>query len=176
MPKKILKKYFPNPQSVKDSKALEFLGSKLHEPNLWHLNRRSVSRAFMIGVFFAFMPMPFQMAAAALVAIWMNANIPISVGLVWISNPITIPPIFFFTYKVGTAIMGVPARNFEIELSLEWAMSELGVIWQPLLLGSLLCGILFSAMAFVGMRIFWRWHVVHNWKKRQLIRQQISDK
>lgn len=172
MPKKILQKYFPNPQTIKDNQSLKFLGDKLHEPNLWHLNRRSVSRAFMVGVFFAFMPMPFQMVAAAFVGIWVNSNLPISIGLVWISNPITIPPIFYFTYKVGTVILGLPTRSFQIELSMEWVMTELGAIWQPLLLGSLICGILFSAMGYIGMQLFWRWHVVRNWKKRQLKRQQ----
>ncbi|MFY0642181.1 MAG: DUF2062 domain-containing protein [Bermanella sp.] len=167
MPKQLLKRFFPNPKTVQQHPSLQFLGPLLHEPNLWHLNRRSVSRAFLVGVFFAFMPMPFQMVAAAILGIMIHSNLPISIGLVWISNPITIPPIFYFTYKVGTVILDTPIREFEIELSLDWVLTELGAIWQPLLLGSLICAVIFSALSFIGIRLFWRFHVVSNWNKRK---------
>ncbi|MGR6873721.1 DUF2062 domain-containing protein [Pseudomonas sp. HK3] len=167
MPKQTLKRLFPNPKTVQEHPSLQFLGPLLHRPNLWHLNRRSVSRAFLVGVFFAFMPMPFQMVAAAMLGIVVHSNLPISIGLVWISNPLTIPPIFYFTYKVGTVLLDTPIREFEIELSLNWVLTELGAIWQPLLLGSLLCAIIFSAIGFIGIRLFWRFHVISNWKKRK---------
>ncbi len=172
MPKKALKKLFPNPKTIQQHPSLQFLGTLLHEPNLWHLNRRSVSRAFLVGIFFAFMPMPFQMVAAAAVGVIVHSNLPISIGLVWISNPVTIPPIFYFTYKVGTSILEVPTRPFEIELSTEWAMRELGAIWEPLLLGSLICAVVFASIGFVGIRLFWRFHVIRSWRKRQHKRQQ----
>ena len=155
MPKKLLKKYFPNPQTIQKHPSLQFLGPLLEQPNLWHLNRRSVSRAFLVGVFFAFIPMPFQMVA----------------GLVWISNPITIPPIFYFTYKVGALMLDIPASPFEIELSLDWAMKELGAIWQPLILGSVFCAVLFACIGYVGIRVMWRINVSKQWKRRQLRRQ-----
>lgn len=106
------------------------------------------------------------MVAAAIAGVFIHSNLPISIGLVWISNPITIPPIFYFTYKVGTVILDLPSRPFEIELSIDWAMRELGAIWEPLLLGSLLCAAIFSMMGYIGIRLFWRWHVIRNWKKR----------
>ncbi|MFT7109059.1 MAG: hypothetical protein ACI843_000717 [Psychrobacter glaciei] len=170
MPKNILKKYFPNPQAIQNHPSLQFLGTLLHRPNLWHLNRRSVSRAFFIGIFFAFMPMPFQMVAAAAVGVFIHSNLPISIGLVWISNPVTIPPIFYFTYKVGTLVLGLPTRPFEIELSIDWAVTELGAIWEPLLLGSFICALVFGVLGFVGMRLFWRWNVINHWNKRKVKR------
>ncbi len=175
MPKKALKKLFPNPKTIQQHPSLQFLGTLLHEPNLWHLNRRSVSRAFLVGIFFAFMPMPFQMVAAAAVGVIVHSNLPISIGLVWISNPITIPPIFYFTYKVGTSILEIPARPFDIELSLDWAMRELGAIWEPLLLGSLICAVIFASIGYVGIRIFWRIHVIRAWRQRKLKRQQSAN-
>ncbi len=166
MPKKALKKLFPNTKSIQEHPSLQFLGSLLHQPNLWHLNRRSVSRAFLVGIFFAFMPMPFQMVAAAIAGVFIHSNLPISIGLVWISNPITIPPIFYFTYKVGASVLNIPTQPFAIELSLEWALEKLGGIWEPLLLGSLICALIFSTLGYVGIRLFWRWNVIHHWKKR----------
>jgi uncharacterized protein (DUF2062 family) len=49
-----------------------------------------------VGLFCAFIPVPFQMLLAAPSAIIFSANLPVSIALVWITNPITMPPIFFF--------------------------------------------------------------------------------
>ena len=67
----------------------------------------------------AFLPLPFQMFIAAFIAFYANANLPISVGLVWISNPLTIPPLFYGTYLLGAWMLDTPTAELEIELSLE---------------------------------------------------------
>lgn len=108
MPKKFMKRYLPSPEKVQAMQSLSFLGDILHEPNLWHINRHSVARAFLVGIWFCFIPMPFQMLAAAFFAIWFNANLPLSVVLVWISNPVTMPPMFYFNYKIGAWAWTVP--------------------------------------------------------------------
>lgn len=95
MPRRLFKRYMPTPDSIKGNKSLRFLGKLIHDPNLWHLNRHSVARAMAIGLFWAMIPMPMQMLAAAAVAIPLRANLPISIGLVWLTNPITMPPIFY---------------------------------------------------------------------------------
>jgi hypothetical protein len=41
MPKKIIKKYMPSPESIKENKNLQFLGDKLHDPNLGRLARKN---------------------------------------------------------------------------------------------------------------------------------------
>ena len=82
MPREFFKRHMPDPQSIQDNKSLRFLGSLLHDANLWHLNRQSIARAMAVGLFWAMIPMPMQMLAAALVAIPLRANLPLSIGLV----------------------------------------------------------------------------------------------
>ena len=67
MPKKTIKKLMPDHQKIKSNKHLQIFGDLLHNGNLWHLNRRSVAKAFAVGLFFAFVPVPFQMVLAALI-------------------------------------------------------------------------------------------------------------
>lgn len=167
MARKLIKRFMPDVHVVRKHKYLQIFGTLLYNPNLWHLNRYSVSRAFAIGLFMASMPIPFQMIPAALVAILIHANLPIAVALVWVSNPITMPPFFYFTYKVGTWILQTPPQLFEFELSWDWLVHELARDWQPFLLGSVVVGAILSLLGYLGMRIFWRWHVVREWEARK---------
>jgi uncharacterized protein (DUF2062 family) len=166
MPKRIFKRYMPDHKTIKEHKHLQFLGTLLHDPNLLHLNRRSVSGAFAVGLFMAFVPIPLQMVAAAIGAIIARVNLPISVGLVWITNPLTMPPLYYFCYLVGTWILGTPARNVEFQFSAEWFSEELQIIWQPFLLGCFTVSTVSAILGYVSVRAFWRLHVISSWKRR----------
>ena len=128
----------PSHQSIKEQKILALFGTLLHDPNLWHLNRRSASGAFAVGVFFCFWPVPFQMWLAAAAAIPLRVNLPLSVATVWISNPFTMPPIFYSAYLVGTTIMGTPQEDFNFELSWDWVLQSIETIGPAFLLGCLI--------------------------------------
>ncbi|WP_207061089.1 DUF2062 domain-containing protein [Motiliproteus sp. SC1-56] len=167
MPRRIIKRYLPDEAKIKEHPHLSKLGSLLHDPNLWHLNRSSVSLAFLVGVFCAFLPIPMQMLVAALLAIWVRSNLPVSVGLVWITNPLTMPPIFYFTYKVGALLLDRPVREIHIELSLAWLTQEVSQVWWPLLLGSVVCGVIFAVLSYLAVRYLWVWHVGRSWRRRQ---------
>jgi uncharacterized protein (DUF2062 family) len=176
MPKRLLKRVFPSPEKIKDIKALHFLGDVLHEPNLWHINRHSVSKAFLVGIFWCFIPIPFQMIAAAFFAIWFNANLPISIALVWISNPITMPPMFYFNYLVGALILNRPSIDYEFQLTWQWLSGQLIEVGIPLYLGSVVCAIVFAAVCYGMVQFLWKKKVRNNWRARQIRRQVTSDK
>lgn len=172
MPKQFMKRYLPTPDRVRSIQALQFLGDILHEPNLWHINRHCVARAILIGIFFCFIPMPFQMVAAAFCAIWFNANMPLSVVLVWISNPLTMPPLFYFNYKVGAWLLDRPVMHFQIELSWSWISESLVDIGIPLYFGSLIVATLASCLSYLLIQYLWRRRVRSHWRERQLRRMQ----
>ena len=157
----------PNPEVIKKHKSLQFLGQRLHEPNLWHLNRRSVALAFAIGLFVAWIPTPGQMAIAAVAAFYFRGNLPLSVGLVWITNPLTMPPMFYFAYRVGLFILQRPSPPSDVEFSLNSVMSGLNDIWGPFLLGCFILGVICSTAGYFGISLFWRYHVSKRWNQRQ---------
>lgn len=176
MPKKFMKRYLPSPDKVRSMQSLSFLGDILHEPNLWHINRHSVARAFLIGIFFAFIPMPFQMVAAAFFAVWMNANLPLSVVTVWISNPVTMPPLFYFNYKTGAWLLNRPILEFEFHLSWSWLSGRLMDIGIPLYVGSLVLATLASCIAYLTIQYLWRRKVRAEWRARQQNRRRIASR
>lgn len=167
MPRKFFKKISPDPKKIKENRFLSIFGDWLHEPQLWHLNRYSASVAIAIGLFCAFIPVPFQMVIAAALAIALSANLPLSVATCWVTNPLTIPPMFYFAYKVGAWTLGTPESPFAFELSMEWLESELGLIWKPFLLGCLICATASAVLGYFTIKMAWRYHVVMAWRARK---------
>lgn len=177
MAKKLIGRLFPNMHLVREHRALSVLQRWLHKEDLWHINRHSIAAGFAVGVFCAFIPLPFQMIIAALLAIPAGANIPVSVVLVWISNPITMGPIFFLCYKVGNVILQTNGAGFRFEMSIDWWL-QLGQLWAPLLLGCLIIGSSAAAISYVIVKIVWRIHIISYLKQRKFKlskSKQISD-
>lgn len=175
MARKLLKRFIPSSATIKDKPGLQFLGNLLHDPNLFHLNRHSVSAAFFVGIFIAFIPAPGQMPLAAAAALFVRCNLPIAVALVWITNPVTMPAIFFACYQVGRWMMQMEPAMAPFEFTLEWLLSEVRLIWKPFILGCLTTGLAFGTLGYLGMRAFWRWNVVQNWERRKRKRQVAAE-
>lgn len=166
MARRIVKRLMPDHEKIRQSKAIQLFGSLLHDANLWHLNRRSASGAFAVGLFTAFIPVPFQMLLAAAAAIPFRVNLPLSVGLVWVSNPITMPPIFYLCYRVGNWLLAAPPQPFSFELSWQWLANSVSTIGPSLLLGCLVLGTLSSVIGYLGIRLLWRRSVIKAWRNR----------
>ena len=167
MPKKTLKSIMPSVARIREIKSLRFLGDWIYETNLWHINRYSASMAFFVGLFVAFMPIPGQMVVAALFALLLRCNLPLSICLVWVTNPLTMPALFFMAYEVGALIVDVPVTEVKFALSFHWLTHTLISIWQPFLLGCLLCGLFFGCLGYFVVSLSWRWRVAVHWKERQ---------
>ena len=107
----------------------------------------------------------------AAIAIIIRVNLPISVALVWISNPITMPPLFYAAYKFGAYIMGQEAIESDYELTIEWFSNQLDSIWEPFLLGCLIFGLVSAIIGFVAIRLLWRLHIIQHLKERRARKQ-----
>jgi hypothetical protein len=69
-------------------------------------------------------------------------------------------------YLVGTWLLDTPADVGEFRLSVEWITAEIGAIWKPLYIGSLMLGVLFAVSGYCAMRLYWRWHVMKRFRQR----------
>lgn len=168
MPKKLIKRFLPDHETIKNQKSLRIFGKFLYNPNLWCLNRRSASMAFAIGLFWAFIPLPTQMLCAAGCAIFIGGNLPLAIALVWLTNPLTMPFIFYGTYKFGTWILSSPNYPFHFKLSWEFLAAQMEHIGPPLFLGSGVCAIIAAILGYFLINYLWRYSVARNWQKRRL--------
>ncbi len=169
MPRKFIKRYMPDHNKIRAHKSLRIFGTLLHDPNLWHLNRRSVSAGIAIGLFVAFLPLPLHMLIAAALAIPLRANLPLAVGTVWINNPFTMVPFYYLGYHLGAGLMGSSAVPHAADFNpgIDWLLNEGWDILEPMMLGGLIVGLICALLGYVGVRLLWRWHVVHRLRARQ---------
>lgn len=140
----------------------------LTNPKIWHFNRRAIATGIAIGLFFGSLPIVGQMLLAAVVAIAMQVNMPIAVVATWISNPLTMP--FFYTanYYFGAWLLHRPAIHLnDIDWSLDGLLKLGGEVLVPLFFGSVVVGVILSALSFIVIRLLWRLHIVISHRARK---------
>ncbi|MGE4570248.1 MAG: DUF2062 domain-containing protein [Gammaproteobacteria bacterium] len=163
--KKFLRKYTPHRSKVN----LGWLDKHLQNPCLWNWNRKSISKAFAVGLFCAFLPIPFQMVVAAALAVVFSANILLSVALVWVTNPITMGPIFYFLYKLGCIVLDTqidPNFTFSWDYLREVIASGL----PALLIGSLMVASTSAIVGYTTIQWMYRHKVgkrIKRWKRQR---------
>jgi uncharacterized protein (DUF2062 family) len=138
----------------------------LHDHHLWGIRRKTVVPAFSLGVALAFLPFPGHFFVAAIAALMLRVNIPVAALTTLISNPLTMGPIFYFSYRLGAALLGLDPEPFEIEMSLDWVQNVFVYIWLPLMLGCILAGSVASLVAYVVLDAIWRYSI-HDYKSRK---------
>ena len=75
-------------------------------PYLWSFRRENVLPAIYMGSVVALLPLyGVQLVLAIVIAIWLRANLTVTVALQFITNPFTIAPIYLFTTWVGVQLL-----------------------------------------------------------------------
>ncbi len=128
----------------------------MHDHRLWSVRRKNVVPAVALGAFVAFMPFPGHPLWAPFAALALRVNIPIAALTTFISNPLTMGPMYYFAYQLGALLLGVPEKPFAMEMSFDWVTHTLVNIWQPMLLGCLLLGSISALLAYVILDLVWR--------------------
>ncbi len=171
----LLKRHLPNREKLQKHGSLNFLADHLHDPNIWHIHRRSAAGGAAVGVFCAFIPLPIQVISSAILAILLRFNLPISVVFSFISNPLTIPPLFFYAHKLGAYLIGIKHAHVEFQFSWQWFTSTFIDIWQPLVLGCIILGSVSALLTYFLIRLIWRYTSINKWLNRRKSRKAGSS-
>ncbi len=168
-----LKKFVPDPDTLKKHKSLRLLGALIEDPNLFHLNRRSVSRSVFWGLLIGLLPpVPVHTPLAAVAALIARCNLPLILTIIWVSNPITIPLIIYSFYSLGRIILHTEAISVSsIELSWAWLSKEFLLIWKPYLVGTLIGASTLACSAYFASNFIWRLNTKRKWHARKKMRE-----
>ena len=140
------------------------------------------------GIFAGMMPiMPFQIALAVTMALLFKASkITAALGT-WVSNPLNWYFLYYFTYKIGAAILGFSETNKFFPSILESAREGEGAlvvigkiagaggaITASLLLGGIIVGILTALPSYIiFLRVF---QFIRVWRRKRRNRKFGQDR
>jgi uncharacterized protein len=161
------KRFIPHRDHIQKQGGMHLLSDYLHDPNIWHVHRRSSAAGAAIGMFCAFIPIPIQTIISAILAILFRVNLPIAIVFSLFSNPLTIPPLFFFAYQTGAKLLGQTEIKIDFAFSWDWISTTFVHIWEPLLLGCFILGTISSLLTYFIIRLIWRLTAVSKWEKRR---------
>jgi len=140
-------------KTSKHHKLRDFIKKYHIRPEYLSTSRRMVSRAVLIGLFIAFIPMPFQMVAVLAFVPFFRFNVPIALAMCWLSNPFTMPPMYYMEYLTGSFILGTEVAP--VEMTLEWFSDNLDEIFIPLYFGTFIYSVLGSLGGYWLVNHFW---------------------
>jgi len=135
-------------------KLREFIKKYKIPPEYLATNRKMISRGVLIGLFIAFIPMPMQMAAVLLFVPFVRFNVPVALAMCWLSNPITMPPMYYMEYLTGSFLLGIQPEP--VEMTLEWFKNNLDDIFIPLYFGTAIYSIFGSIGAYFLVNFLWK--------------------
>ncbi len=149
----MIRKFFKK-KPLKESKISAFL-EKYNLPTAYlGVNRIMVTRGVFVGLFWGFIPMPMQMLAVIATMPFVRFNVPIAISMVWLSNPFTMPFMYYMEYLTGNLILGKESVE-NIELTVEWFSANIGNIFIPLYVGTAFYSIIVSGIIYILLNRLW---------------------
>ena len=150
--------------AVLKSRWLKPFAHLFAHPSLWHLNRRSAPRALGVGLFVAFVVPVGQFALAALLAVPLRANVPLTAAATLVSNPLTYPPIYIGAYKLGTFLLDRSPHDGAHDLAKSFGSTLLEVS-GPTALGLVVFATFSAIIGFAAASLWWRYRLLRRWRQ-----------
>jgi len=123
---------------------------------------RSIAAGVFVGTVVAYQPIVgFQMIVGAIICRALRINVVASLPLAWITNPFTVVPIFYATYRLGAVFVGGDAGYNDVKAIFEivnqmgcWQGAVQGTrlladIFWPMVVGGAIVGVLNGALFYV---------------------------
>ena len=141
-------------KTSKSSKLKAFIQKYKIPREYLSTSRKMTAKAVFVGIFIAFIPMPMQMLAVVALMPFFKFNVPIALAMCWLSNPFTMPPMYYMEYLTGAFFLG--SEIAPVEMTLEWFGENIDDIFIPLYAGTLFYSTTVSLLAYWAVNHFWR--------------------
>ena len=170
-------RHIPTRDTIGEYRVLRPFAPHLSHPSLWRMSRRSVPRGVAVGLFVAVIIPFMHTVIAALLAIPTRANVAVAAVVTLAVNPLTIPPMYYAAYRIGSwelhhdapLLDQQAAERFSSELSraLFWIHHASGAI----ALGILTLAVILAAVGYLLSSLGWRFWSRSRWEQRRQARK-----
>jgi uncharacterized protein (DUF2062 family) len=172
-----LRSHIPTRHTVHRHWLLKPFARRLSDPALWRMTHRSVPRAVALGLGVGVIIPFMHVIVAALLAIPLRANVAIAAACTLVVNPLTIPPMYYAAYRIGSwelrhdgAVMNPGAAeqvSGELSRFLFWIHHASG----PIALGVVTIALVAAVLGYGVSAIVWRVWLGSKWRERRHARR-----
>ncbi len=165
-----LKRITPDRYTLEKIWCLRPFKALVLDRGCWTFNRHSVTRAFALGLFIAFIPptpLPVHVVTCVILGVMFRLNLPVLFATVFLSNPFTWLPQVVGSIWVGTKLMGMDLVPLLHELKHRHFGAQVHQLWAPLLLGALVLGLVAAGAGYVLAQCAWRVLVLYRLRRRR---------
>lgn len=166
MPKKFLRRVLPSRETIERIPISRRFTNRLDRPGLWDVAREPVAIGLAVGVLCGMIPGPLQMIAAVTLACLLRVNLPMALIGTFLTNPITIVPIYMLAYGIGQSLNGasqwhelpaMPVTDWtQLTESLHAWSAWVASLGTPWLLGMLILSLSLAAISYCWVQLIWR--------------------
>jgi len=180
--KRRLQRWLPTDQTLRKTRGFAWLGPHFRRhPRLWVLHRRGVALGVALGVGIGAFPLPVQMPAAMLAAFLLKGNVAAATAATWLTNPLTIAPIWALAAFLGSLVVGRRESDTDVPglSALQWDAPHtwLASLWDQLaswgpalLVGFPLAGALLGIASYTAVNCAWAMQI--RMERRRRVAQQ----
>jgi len=168
-------RHVPTRETVHQHRLLRPFAPYLGHSSLWRLNRRSVPRGVAVGLFVAVLIPVMHTVLAALLAIPTRANIAVAAIITAVINPLTIPPLYYCAYRIGSWELHHqnPIVSPQAAARVSGELSHL-LFWfhqasAPIASGILTIAIGAAIFGYVLSSAIWRFWSFARWQQRRQV-------
>jgi len=174
MPRSFFKRHIPRREQLARYRLLRPFTALMTDPGMWALSRRSTAKGFGVGVFCAWLPIPFQTLVVLALTVWWRVNLPVALLASFISNPFTMGPMMFSSYTLGNWMLQRPPKVEQESFSLGLILQEVERIGTPLLVGAITLGIITALISATVINITWRYSLMRQFRRRRARRRLLG--
>lgn len=136
-------------------------------PYLWSFKRAQVMPALYVGSVISLLPIyGIQIVVAFAAALLLRANLTVSVALQFLTNPLTVVPVYAFTGWVGATLMRA--------LGIGEGLPTAAFYANALFVGGVIVGLAFAVLADIAWRVA-AWEARRFKARLQRLRRQVED-
>lgn len=168
-------RHVPTREQMACNRWLRPFAGNVLRPELWRFTRRSVPRGAALGLFIGVIIPMAHFVVAAVLAVFVRANVPAALIATFIGNPLTVAGLWWAGYRIGEAMLHADAMTQVAPVATAMQQTQTDQLLQRLTgagedtaLGLFVIATVCAVVGYFVTAWAWRWWIVRKRRARRL--------